>query len=224
MATARTPDQIAAELLGIANREMSDHVRARTGDTITLSSTWGRDETITQADYDARQVRAASIMYAESGGHPDARRDAADNPGGGNDRGLWQINDKAWPNVPDAVAYDPQQATAWAYQTSKGFTTWGPWRGSRGLDPNSAESRQVAKVAATGVKVLPETSSGPIGGPLDVILDKLPGGVTDLFAWPAQLARLLGNLLSSDWWRRVGVGALGLLLVLIAVAFTIAAA
>lgn len=94
----------------------------------------------------ARVIRAAAIMYAESGGDPlavcynitkpDGSKGCSKVPpddGRGYDRGVWQWNSKAWPTITDVVAYDPVRATRIAYDVSKGFTQWQPWSKSRGM-------------------------------------------------------------------------------------------
>lgn len=68
---------------------------------------------------------AVSVALAESNGRPAARHV---NANGSTDRGLWQINDKAHPEVSDAAAFDPVRASAWARQIftvrSNSFRPW----------------------------------------------------------------------------------------------------
>lgn len=70
------------------------------------------------------QLDGVCIIAAESGRNPDAKHVNTD---GSIDRGLWQINDKAHPDVTDAMAYDPVQATAAAFTISKGGTDYSAW-------------------------------------------------------------------------------------------------
>lgn len=42
-------------------------------------------------------------------------RNVGTNPDGSHDKGIWQINDKAHPEVTEAVAYDYKAATKWVY-------------------------------------------------------------------------------------------------------------
>src|SRR4051812_45562916 len=68
---------------------------------------------------------AVSICIAEGNGYVQARHVNSD---GSIDRGIWQINDKAHPDISDADAYDPVKATAWArklYETrGNTFNAW----------------------------------------------------------------------------------------------------
>ena len=158
-------------------------------------------ETITLDEAAARIQRAASIMLAESGGDTNALRPARLNPRGGDDRGLWQINNKAWPNVTDLTAYDPQASTMWAYSVSAGFTKWAPmWTGSHGLDPASAESKTIAAAYSS--------AEG------NVKLEALGAGVLD---WTSGLTALLSAITSAAFWKRVGIGAAGLALLAIGI-------
>jgi hypothetical protein len=65
-----------------------------------------------------------AIVMAESGGQPKARNTNSD---GSVDRGMWQINNKAHPDVSDSVADDPIGATKAAYKISNGGKNWKPW-------------------------------------------------------------------------------------------------
>jgi hypothetical protein len=71
-----------------------------------------------------------AIVCAESGRDPTAvhRNMAADGVTVlSTDRGLWQINDKAHPEVTDAMAFDPVQATAAAARISSKGSNYAPW-------------------------------------------------------------------------------------------------
>lgn len=65
-----------------------------------------------------------SVVAAESGRDPAARHV---NDDGSVDRGLWQINDRAHPDVTDDEAYDPWLSTKAAFLISKGGTSFHPW-------------------------------------------------------------------------------------------------
>lgn len=72
------------------------------------------------------QANMAAIAMAESGGDPNATHV---NPDGSRDRGLFQINDKAWPGISDACAYDPvcsARQTA-AIRKGQGLDAWATW-------------------------------------------------------------------------------------------------
>lgn len=232
-----------AQLINLAQQALTKRVQSRDQAAGTMVLVGADDAskttTITNADYDQRAVRAASIMMAESGGRTDARCYNYDGPNGptcsptplpagtkgterGIDRGLWQWNSKAWPDISDMAADEPETATDIAYRVSKGFTTWGPWRGSRGLDPNSAPSRTIAAEYRNMMGVVVDDT--PILSQLDPDANGTPDGLAPALGWLEALGKLLSNLLSPAWWRRLGVGALGLLLVVIAVVLVVAGA
>lgn len=66
----------------------------------------------------------AAIAAAESGRRPD---NVGVNGDGSRDRGLWQINSKAHPNVSDACAFDPTCAAKAMYEISNKGTKWRAW-------------------------------------------------------------------------------------------------
>lgn len=72
-----------------------------------------------------RLATAVAVALQESGGWTQATNV---NPDGSIDRGLWQINSKAHPEVTEAQAFDPVWATAYAYQVYQGrsytFNAW----------------------------------------------------------------------------------------------------
>jgi hypothetical protein len=67
---------------------------------------------------------ARAVALAESGGDPHARNVNTD---GSVDRGLFQINSKAHPEVSDACAYNVFCATKAALRISNHGTDWTPW-------------------------------------------------------------------------------------------------
>jgi hypothetical protein len=69
-------------------------------------------------------VVAVSIALAESSCNPSAR---FVNTNGCVDRGLWQIDNCAWPNVSNDCAYQYQCNAAAAWNISDHGTNWGPW-------------------------------------------------------------------------------------------------
>ncbi|HEV2348070.1 MAG TPA: ricin-type beta-trefoil lectin domain protein [Actinocrinis sp.] len=69
-------------------------------------------------------VVAVSIAMAESSCNPSATNI---NTNGSEDRGLWQINNAAWPNVSDACAFQVQCNADAAWNISNHGTNWGPW-------------------------------------------------------------------------------------------------
>jgi hypothetical protein len=76
------------------------------------------------ADGYAQIVVAVSIAMAESSCNPNAR---LVNTNGCVDRGLWQIDNCAWPNVSNACAYQVQCNADAAFDISDHGSDWGPW-------------------------------------------------------------------------------------------------
>ncbi len=74
----------------------------------------------------AELENAIRIVLGESGGNAHAINRA--NKNGTTDRGLWQFNDRAFPGVLDATAFDPVKATAAARAVYLRIG-WRPWRG-----------------------------------------------------------------------------------------------
>ena len=69
-------------------------------------------------------VVALSVAMAESSCNPSATNI---NTNGSEDRGLWQINNAAWPNVSDSCAFQAQCNADAAWNISDHGSDWGPW-------------------------------------------------------------------------------------------------
>ena len=67
---------------------------------------------------------AVAIAMAESGLNPNATNVNTD---GSVDRGLWQINNAAHPDVSDSSAFNPVTAAQGMLSISNGGTNWEPW-------------------------------------------------------------------------------------------------
>jgi len=65
-----------------------------------------------------------AVVAAESGRDPAA---VNTNPDGSRDRGLWQINDRAHPEVSDECAFDPACSTKEALRISNQGADYSPW-------------------------------------------------------------------------------------------------
>lgn len=212
-------------------------------------------------------LKATYIVLRESGGNPTKRRPASQNPDGGNDRGLWQFNDKWFPDVSDLVAYDPILSTHKAFEVSKQFTDFKPWETDR--DPewgfSGSEHQQDALRKAldaffgddgqatittsvnparnvTLIDIVPLYKSGessglwgPIGtvvdaagnivdtaggvvGNVGTVITEGPGAFADAVTpdWMGTLGNLLKNLVDPGWWKRIGIGAVALLIIIVA--------
>jgi hypothetical protein len=71
-----------------------------------------------------QMVVAVAISMAESSCNPSA---TFTNTNGCVDRGLWQIDNCAWPNVSNSCAFQIQCNADAAYSISTEGTNWGPW-------------------------------------------------------------------------------------------------
>lgn len=79
-----------------------------------------------------------AVMLAESNGYQNR---VAVNPDGSRDRGIFAINDKAHPDIPDDRCFNPAEAVIsarWIYNTAKDFTPWaaydnGQWKNAGAL-------------------------------------------------------------------------------------------
>lgn len=172
-------------------------------------------------------VEGTSIVLRESGGDAKAYRDASKNKNGGNDRGWWQINSKAYPDVPDSVCYDPVQSTQWVFATSKGFTDWTSWKTSSGSGPRSGRNWAVALDAA--VSAGDGDSLGSAGTPVSIgdavdAVGAIPALATDsigstlggaFLSWTDALGKFLSSLISPEWWKRIGIAAIGVFVIIL---------
>jgi hypothetical protein len=126
------------------------------------------------------------------------------NSNGSRDRGLWQINDKAHPDVSDDVAYDPALATAAARQISNNWTDWSPWttysqcrnapayHGTPTLDGVSATTTGSAGLAG---------SKGTVNNAIDSVTNPINA-----------IVGFIARLFEPSFWLRVGKGLAGFLL------------
>ncbi len=88
-------------------------------------------------NYGGNLVTATAVCVAESGGNATIYYCDGNGtvgtyppvtcPGGSYDRGLWQINSKAWPKVTDACAFQPTCNANEAYAISAQGATFSPW-------------------------------------------------------------------------------------------------
>jgi hypothetical protein len=87
--------------------------------------------------YGGNLVTATAVCVAESGGNATiyycdgngtvGTYPPVNCPGGSYDRGLWQVNSKAWPQVTDACAFQPACNAGAAYAISAQGATFSPW-------------------------------------------------------------------------------------------------
>jgi hypothetical protein len=167
---------------------------------------------------------AIAVILGESGGDPSAVNRQPDNI----DRGLWQISSKWHPNVSDAAAFDPEASTRYAYNLSSGGTDYNAWHATRASTFAGHRATAAAMLAAN-----PSTGSSGgswLGGVVGAL--PLPGGLTvgtaddaarnvvenvpvisNVADLVALAGKALGVLVSADFWKRVGFGVAGLVLV-----------
>lgn len=171
----------------------------------------------------ARQIIAASIIYAESGGYPEAVNvnGPTSSAPGSTDRGLWQWNSEAWPDITDAAAKNPKASTVLAWCVSNAWSDFGPWAGSRGLDPTSDQSRAVQREYLS--QLGRATDDTPILSWIDkdanAIPDPVDAAAAALGGWDDiahTLYGMLRKLADPEWWKRVGVVLIGAIMVVLA--------
>jgi len=218
---------------------------ATAGDTGTI---------VAQTELEARMVQAARIMFAESGGDPAAVCYNYQKPNGdrtcsktplpagtpgterGVDRGLWQFNSKAFPKITDLCAFEVDCAMKAAYHESNGFTAWGPWSKSAGIDPKAERYDNVKQVVETawadmqGTAIAEDWLTQPIVGLGGAIKDGAEATFRDMWDavlagapdWVKGLFRAIGYVFTQDFWRRFGMGALGVGMILVALVLVVA--
>ncbi len=165
-------------------------------------------------------VWAVAVALAESGGRTDA---VGTNVTGSKDRGLWQINNRAHPDVSDAEALNPLSNAKAAYKISSGGKNWRPWSAynngraatflprartavNREKLTNAAAPSTVGgtDVSLGGTPAFTETGL-PIPNPLDLIvpglgsgLGLLGGGVTNPLDAIKALVSFVGK--AYEWF------------------------
>lgn len=216
----------------LTDRELASLIRNEFGVTIGGVEVPGSIPGLTTATI-GQQAVAFALVRAESGGQINAQRPEAKNRLGGIDRGIWQFNTDAHPNLSDADAFNPFVATQRAFVVSKQGRDFGAWA----YGPNSFRdgvSRTDLDVAgAARVLAAVEASErgfltrSEIRKRVDEIgFDTVNANVEnrtfvdDLGGFGALLgpaAKVLMALGSGDWWRRIGIAVLGALIVLAAI-------
>jgi hypothetical protein len=141
----------------------------------------------------------AAIAMAESHGVRYCRNL---NTNGSIDKGPFQINDRAHPDVPEKCAFDLQCAAQAAKEISNNGSNWGPW-----TTYNSGAYKQYLKnykTAYPGKTTAQDVASGPVGDAVAAVTDPLAG-----------IAGMLGALFQASTWFRVGKVILGALFLII---------
>lgn len=101
-------------------------------------------------------VMGIAIIMKESGGNTNARNH---NSNGSIDRGIWQWNNRAHPDISDACAFDPVCATQKALSISGNGSNWGPWN-----PPSYKNGTPAAAVPFIPMAKAAVLAAGPLGG------------------------------------------------------------
>ena len=161
---------------------------------------------------------AVAIALAESGGN--ASNVSPPNTDGSRDHGLWQINDKAHPNYDVGKLLDGAYNAKAMHDVSNGGANWGPWStyDASVLHPHNNGSYQNflarGKAAVSGAPLT--NSDGGLAASIPFVSPNSPARkelakATGLDA----IAEMFGKLFSLALWKRVGIIALGLLLLIL---------
>lgn len=161
-------------------------------------------------------IDVAAVVWGESGGDTQAVNVNAD---GSRDRGAFQINDRAHPEVSDAKAFDWRSSIAAAKVISHDWSDLSPWSVTRSSRWGSIkdEVTKAAKPIAdknTGTAVLDQVT-----GAFDKLVPGNPfSGLVDVLQTLSGLTvKLLGALLDPDFWKRLGLGLAGVALIIVGV-------
>lgn len=180
-------------------------------------------------------VRATAVVLGESGG--DTGIVSPRNTNGTIDVGLWQINSGHFPGgaydagkIDQAGAVNPVLATRFAYQLSKGGTDFSPWAATRRASFTGHLKTADAAVAAARAGSSGSSAGGAAGwrlpgvpfdlpGPSDIPgVDTVTGGVLGAGKAAGEVfelgAKLISTLLDPDFWKRLGLGLLGVSVVI----------
>lgn len=174
----------------------------------------------------AQSVIAVAISLAEdSTRNPNASHHNTD---GTTDYGPWQINSVHADIIRKyGNPYNLQDNARMAYAVYQA-QGWGAWStyNSGAYRAHLSEAKNVAKKKGVSVpKELWHTlTNGAIGNAQDLYhmatTGQLPSN-TSPFSGLAQLGSLAGHLTDSGMWKRIGIGALAVLLILIGVVFMV---
>lgn len=186
--------------------------RPGSGPSGGTGTTW--DDVLKRNGWPAFAIPAAkAIIKRESGGNQDAccgkrcktpqKGACASQPS--TDRGGFQINDVAHPDVSDDCAYDPDCAAKAALKIAKGGHDWGPWSSSGGTP---APLRTPLPLTGKGSGNALVGGDSGIPNPLSAVTS-VAGGVASL---ANSLEHLVSGLFSSSTWFRVGKVLVGLIL------------
>jgi hypothetical protein len=145
---------------------------------------------------------AVAIAVAESGGRTDAIGD------GGASIGLWQIHMPSHPRFTKAELLTPAGNVRAMMAISKGGTHWQPWSVYR-----NGRYKQYLNDAGS--------LSGPVIGAVGEVVDTAGDAAKATTGALRIVGDAIGTLTDPAWWKRLGVGAAGVLVLLVAGAFLV---
>lgn len=165
---------------------------------------------------------AAAVAKSESG--LDTAAVNTRNTNGSTDTGLWQINSVHGYSPAELLDPAGNARAAYAVWRRQGWSAWSDYRNGRYLAHTPEAFGAGVRTGATTGKVGP----GDLGK-IAADLARNPGQIPDAagtltgLSNPldplASLGRLAAALGNPDWWRRLGVGALGVALIVAGLAF-----
>lgn len=180
---------------------VSDQTIARAA----LAGGWPRDKAAT----------AVAVALAESGGDATAVNDK--NANGTTDYGLWQINSIHKGDLAGGDWRDPTANARMAYavyrRAGNSFSPWYAWRDLKHLPFMARATKAVTEAEAGGIGgMVPDESAG--NSPL------IPDSIEQL---SDTATAALSVLRDRDFWIRVGMMALGALILIVGIVAIIAA-
>jgi hypothetical protein len=147
---------------------------------------------------------AVAIALAESGGNTDAVGD------GGKSIGLWQIHTGFNPQFDRGMLRTPEYNARAMMALSGGGRNWQPWS----VYKNGSYRQYMNQAGSLTPALAPEGS--PQAGLLDAGAGAA-GAVAGVIASPLKaVGNLVGILTDPSWWKRLGVGLGGFLLLAVA--------
>jgi hypothetical protein len=170
---------------------------------------------------DSAANTAGAIAMVESSGNPDAGA-------GSLHIGLWQIGIDAHPQYANSDLTDPTVNAAAMYAISNNGTDFSPWLK---FEAPNAYKKYLYKGPSLGFTSL-DPITNPLTNPIKAATDagQVGGGVVSTVVSSAeatgnllaQVGSVLGDITQGAFWKRLGIGALGVVLMIVAVAFLLA--
>jgi len=143
-------------------------------------------------------VLAVAIAWAESGLRTDAvgwNFDPVTGERVSVDRGIWQINSAAHPDVTEACAFDPPCNARAMFRISNSGTNWRPW-----TTFNTGAFNQFFLAATVAVKtMLGETSPAGPNDPIKNTLDYIKAGGSPLNAAVRMFQYLMDGAMDAKY-------------------------